>query len=34
MFFHPVEDFGEVFVLLADVVFFGEVDEVDDWFGG
>jgi len=23
-----------VFVLLADVVFFREVDEVDDWLGG
>ena len=34
MFFDPAADGGEVLVLLADVVFFGEVDEVDDWFGG
>ena len=34
MFFDPFGDFGEVFVFLADVVFFGEVDEVDDGFGG
>lgn len=34
MFFDPFGDFGEVFVFLADVVFFAEVDEVDDWFGG
>ena len=30
----PFGDFGEVFVFLSDVVFFAEVDEVDDWFGG
>ena len=30
----PFGDFGEVLVLLADVVFFAEVDEVDDGFGG
>lgn len=32
--FDPLSDFREVFVFLADVVFFAEVDEVDDWFGG
>ena len=32
--FDPLGDFGEVFVFLADVVFFTEVDEVDDGFGG
>ena len=30
----PFGDFGEVFVFLADVVLFGEVDEVDDRFCG
>lgn len=34
VFFDPFGDFGEVFVFLADVVFFAEVDEVDDWFCG
>lgn len=32
--FDPVGDFGEVFVFLPDVVFFAEVDEEDDGFGG
>lgn len=32
--FDPGGDGGEVFVFLADVVFFAEVDEVDDWFCG
>ena len=32
--FHPLGDLGEVLVLLADVVAFAEVDEVDDGFGG
>lgn len=30
--FDPLGDFGEVLVFLADVVFFAQVDEVDDWF--
>jgi hypothetical protein len=30
----PFGDLGEVFALLAEVVFHGEVDEVDDWLGG
>ncbi len=30
----PVGDLGEVLVLLPDVVFLAEVDEVDDGFGG
>ena len=34
MLFDPFSYFGEVFVFLADVVLFAEVDEVDDWFGG
>lgn len=34
MFFDPFGDFGEVFVLLADVVFFAKVHEVDDGFCG
>jgi hypothetical protein len=34
VFFNPAADGREVLVLLADVVFLGEVDEVDDWFGG
>ena len=34
MLFDPLGDFGEMLVFLSDVVFFGEVDEVDDWFGG
>ena len=34
MLFDPFGDFGEVFVFLADVVFFAEVDEEDDGFGG
>ena len=34
MLFDPFGNFGEVFVLLPDVVFFAEVDEVDDRFGG
>ena len=34
MFFHPFGDLGEVLVLLSDVVFLAEIDEVDDWFGG
>ena len=34
MFFDPFGDFGEMFVLLTDVVFFAEVDQVDDGFGG
>ena len=29
----PFGDFGEVLVLLPDVVLFAEIDEVDDWFG-
>ena len=32
--FHPFRDFGKVFVFLADVVFFAEVDEEDDGFRG
>ena len=32
--FDPLGDFGQVLVLLADVVALGEVDEVDDGFGG
>lgn len=32
--FHPLGDFGEVLVLLADVVALAEVDEVDDGFCG
>ena len=31
---HPLGDLGEVLVLLADVVAFAEVDQVDDGFGG
>jgi len=34
VFFDPFGDFGEMFVFLADVIFFAEVDEVDDWFCG
>lgn len=34
MLFDPFHDFAEVFVFLSDVVFFAEVDEVDDGFGG
>ena len=34
VFFDPFGDFGEVFVFLADVVFFAEVDEEDDGLGG
>ena len=34
VFLYPFGDLGEMFVLLADVVFFAEVDEVDDGFGG
>ena len=34
VFFDPFGDFGEVFVLLADVVFLAEVDKEDDGFGG
>jgi len=30
----PLCDFREVLVFLPDVVFFAEVDEVDDGFGG
>jgi hypothetical protein len=30
----PLGDFRQVLVLLADVVFFAEIDEVDDGFGG
>lgn len=30
----PFGDLGEVLVLLADIVFFGEIDEVYDGFGG
>lgn len=30
----PGLDLGQVLVLLADVVLFGEVDEEDDGFGG
>lgn len=32
--FDPFGDLGEVLVLLADVVFLAEVDEVDHWLGG
>ena len=32
--FDPFADFGKVLVFLAEVVFFGEVDKVDDWFSG
>jgi len=32
--FDPFGDFGKVLVLLADVVFFAEVDKEDDGFGG
>ena len=34
VFFDPAADGGEVLVLLADVVFFRKVDEVDDGLGG
>lgn len=34
VFFYPGGDFGEVSVLLADVVFFAKVDEVDDGLCG
>lgn len=34
MLFDPFGDFGEVFVLLPDVVLLAEVDEEDDGFGG
>ena len=34
MLFDPFGDFGKVFVFLAYVVFFAEVDEEDDGFGG
>lgn len=34
VFLDPFGDFGQVFVLLADVVFFAEVDEIDDRFRG
>lgn len=34
MLLDPFGDLGEMLVLLADVVFFAEVDEVDDWFSG
>lgn len=30
----PLCDLGQVFALLAEVVFHGKVDEVDDWLGG
>jgi hypothetical protein len=33
VFFDPFGDLGKVLVLLSDVVFFAEVDEVDNWFG-
>lgn len=34
MLFDPFGDFGQVLVLLADVVFFAEINQVDDWFCG
>lgn len=33
MFFDPFRDFGEILVLLTDVILFTEVDEVDDRLG-
>ena len=32
--FDPFADFGEVLILLSEVVFLTEIDEVDDGFGG
>lgn len=34
MLLYPLGNFGQVLVLLADVVLFAEVDEEDDWLGG
>ena len=34
MFLNPFSDFREMFVLLPDVIFFAEVDEIDNGFGG
>ena len=34
MLFHPLGDFGEVFVFLPNVVLFAEVDEVYNGLGG
>lgn len=33
MFFDPFSDLGKMFVLLSDVIFFAEVDKVDNGFG-
>ena len=30
MFFDPFSDFREMFILLSNVIFFAEIDEVDD----
>lgn len=30
----PLCDLGQVLAFLAEVVFHGKVDEVDDWLGG
>jgi hypothetical protein len=30
---NPFHDFAEMLVLLSDVVFLAQVDEVDDWLG-
>ena len=32
MFFNPFGDLRQVFVLLSDVIFLTEIDEVDDGF--
>ena len=34
MFLDPLGNFRQMLVLLPDVVLFGEVDEIDDGFGG
>ena len=31
---YPFGDFWKVLILLADVVFLREIDEIDDGFGG
>ena len=34
MFFDPFGNLGKMLVLLSDIVFLAEIDEVDNWFRG
>ena len=34
MFFDPFGNLGKMLILLSDIVFLAEIDEVDNWFSG